>query len=103
MSSSDAREDVFGEIAEVRAAWAGYKQRVVDDELSYDGIFALATQDPVLAAMKLLPLIESIPEIGKVKSRRALESCDIGETRTVGSFDDEHQTALRDALGLARG
>lgn len=103
MSSSDARKIVYGEIARVRGSWTSYKQRVIDAELGYDAIFAEAEVDAVLADMKLLPLIESIPGVGKVKSRRALESCGIGETRKIATFDAATQAALRDALGLADG
>lgn len=94
---------MYEQIAQVRSARSAYKQRVIDATLTYDSIFAEAANDPVLADMKLLPLIESIPEIGKVRSRRALESCEIAETCKVGSFDADTQEALREALGLPRG
>jgi len=103
MQTSGEREAAYAHIAAVRSAWAGYKQRVIDGDLSYDEIFAIAEQDPVLATMKLLPLIESIPEVGKVRSRRALDACGIGEAVTVADVEGDARVALRSALELGGG
>ena len=59
-------------------------------------IFTEAERSDVLATMKLLPLIEVIPEVGKVQSRRALASVGVEESVLVQDVDVD----LRAELGV---
>lgn len=95
-----SQELVHQKAAAVRAHREAIEARVETGELSLDALFAGAGEDPVLAETKLLGLVESIPDIGKVQSRRAFESVGLAETVRVGAVDESTQTALAGVLGL---
>lgn len=94
------RVDIFDRIARVRAARDELRKHVRAGAVSFDEIFEKAEHDSSIATMKLLPLIESIPEVGKVQSRRALAALSIDETIRVC---DVPASAHSDLLDLLRG
>ena len=96
-----SQELVHQKAAAVRAHRDAIEARVEAGELSLAALFAGAGEDAVLAETKLLGLVESIPDIGKVQSRRAFESVGLAETVRVGAVPAATQTALAEILGLA--
>jgi len=96
-----SQELVHQKAAAVRAHREAIEARVEQGELSLAELFVGADEDPVLAETKLLGLVESIPDIGKVQSRRAFESVGLAETVRVGAVTAASQAALAEILGLA--
>ncbi|MGI9608145.1 MAG: hypothetical protein ACR2P0_18585 [Acidimicrobiales bacterium] len=94
-------DQVFERIAAVREHRGLAVDRVRSGELSLDGLFAEAAVDPVLSSAKILPFIEVIPEIGKVRSRRALAAAGIDEAALISAVDGVAHGRLGDALDRA--
>lgn len=96
---SDA--DVHARAAAVRSHRLAIEERILAGDLGYAELFAAVAADPVLAETKLLGLIESIPDIGKVQTRRAFEAVGLAETVRIGAVTSGQQEALATALELA--
>ncbi len=54
----------------------------------------LADRQEVVAKMKVLAVLESLPGVGKVKARRTMEDIGISETRRVRGLGEQQRKAL---------
>ena len=55
--------------------------------------------DETVAKMKVLAVLESLPGLGKVKARRAMEELKIAKTRRVQGLGTNQRKALLERLG----
>lgn len=62
--------------------------------LNLSELIDAAGDDDVVAKMKVLAVIESLPGVGKVKARRTMESIGISETRRVRGLGVQQRQAL---------
>lgn len=53
-----------------------------------------AETDEVVAKMKVLSVLESLPGIGKVSARRTMEDLGIAESRRLSGLGDKQKAAL---------
>ena len=53
-----------------------------------------ATTNEVVAKMKVLAVLESLPGVGKVKARRTMETIGISESRRVRGLGVQQRQAL---------
>ena len=58
-----------------------------------------ADSDDVIGKLKVLPLLESLPGVGKVKARRLMEEIGISESRRVRGLGPQQRQALLEQLG----
>lgn len=59
----------------------------------------LADRQEVVAKMKVLAVLESLPGVGKVKARRTMEDIGISETRRVRGLGEQQRKALLAQFG----
>jgi len=83
--STDAYRSLFADIAAVRAHRASFLETIESGSTSLEVIFETAASDPVVSGMKVLPVIEGLPDAGKVQTRRAFEEVGIDEADHIGS------------------
>lgn len=98
MSSPSARDRAFERAAATRERRAAYESEIESGGADLRAVFAAADADPVIGGMKLLPLLEALPGVGKVQSRRALEAAGIDERARAAAVDGERRAALETAL-----
>lgn len=98
MTTDAGRQRAFEAAAETRRRRAEFEALVETGGVDLDGIFARADDDPVIGEMKLLPLLEALPGVGKVQSRRALEQAGVAEKARAGAVTVERRAALGRAL-----
>ncbi len=55
--------------------------------------------DDTVGKMKVLAVIESLPGVGKVKARRAMEEIGISENRRLRGLGSRQRSQLLDAFG----
>lgn len=70
------------------------KQQLKAGELSLADLLAEADRDPLVAKMKVLTVVESLPAIGKVKARRTLADIGIDESRRLRGLGEHQRAAL---------
>jgi len=69
--------------AKVRKERAQVKKDLKEGTLSLADALDRAATDEVIAKMRVLVLLESLPALGKIKARRLLEQVGIAESRRV--------------------
>ena len=66
--------------------------------LNFEELLAQAERDEVVAKMKVLAMLESLPGVGKVKARRLMEEIGISENRTLHGLGDQQRKKLFEKL-----
>ena len=61
-------------------------------------LLSLADNNEVVAKMKVLAVLESLPGVGKVKARRTMDEIGISETRRVRGLGDQQRSKLLDTF-----
>ncbi len=81
-----------------KAARAELKEKLKMGSISLGEVLAQADGDDIIAGMRVLPLLESLPGVGKVKARRLMDDIGIAETRKVKGLGAKQRQALLDQL-----
>lgn len=66
---------------------------VTAGELSFQQVIERARTEPLVAKIKLLPVVVALPSMGKVTSRRLLSSLDVPEGCRLGEVTNLSQRA----------
>ena len=94
----EQRAAALQKAAEARAARAELKEKLKMGSVNLRELLNLADNHEVVAKMKVLAVLESLPGVGKVKARRTMEEIGISETRRVRGLGDQQRTKLLDAF-----
>ena len=97
--TDDARRAALAKAAEARRVRADLKQALKAGELGLADVLARAESDEVVAMTKILTILEALPGVGKVKSRRTMASIGISESRRVQGLGAKQRRALLTAFG----
>ena len=95
---SNDYEALFADIVAVQDHRSAFVEELRSGEVAMAGIFKRAASDPVIAGMKVLPAMESLPDAGKVQTRRAFEEVGIDEADHIAAVSDDAVEGLPDAL-----
>ena len=58
-----------------------------------------AESDEMVAGIKVLAVLESLPGVGKVKARRTMDEIGIADTRRIRGLGDQQRKSLLAAFG----
>ena len=97
--SDEQRQAALAKAAEARRARAEIKERLKMGSLSLPELLEQARDDEMIAGIKVLAVLESLPGVGKVKARRTMEEVGIADTRRVRGLGDQQRKALLAAFG----
>ena len=97
--TDEQRRQALLKAAEARRARAEVKELLKMGSLTVAGLLDRADGDEVLARMKVLAVLESLPKLGKVKARRAMEDIGISESRRLRGLGTQQRTALVSRFG----
>jgi hypothetical protein len=92
------REAALARAAHARRVRADLKAEVAAGQLSLAQVFQQADEDDVVANIKLLTVLEAVPNIGKIRSRRLLAELDISERRRLRGVGVRQRTRLLERL-----
>lgn len=104
--SDEQRHAALAKAAEARRVRAEVKERLKAGAVSLEEVLDEAGSDEHVGRLKVLTLLESIPGVGKVKSRRIMAAIGIAESRRVKGLGAEQRKALLAAFpadGLDEG
>jgi DNA uptake protein ComE-like DNA-binding protein len=93
----EQRAAALAKAAEARAARAEIKARLKMGSMSLAE--ALASDDPNVAKLKVVSLLESLPGVGKVKARKLMDDIGIADNRRVQGLGAQQKSALLEHLG----
>ncbi len=88
------RQDALAKAAEARQVRAEVKKRLKLGVLSLAELFDHAERDEVVAKLKVVSVLESLPGVGKVRARKIMEQLDIAETRRLRGVGARQRAAL---------
>lgn len=94
--SAEARAAALEKAAEARRVRSELKTKLKMGSVSIRDV--LVSTDEVVRKTKVLTILESLPKLGKVKSRRLMEEVGIAETRRVQGLGEQQKLRLLEAL-----
>lgn len=94
----EQRQAALEKAAEARRARAELKERLKMGSLLLSELLEQAPNDENIAKMKVLAVLESLPGVGKVRARRAMEEIGIADTRRVKGLGDQQRKSLLEAF-----
>ncbi|HTW08098.1 MAG TPA: integration host factor, actinobacterial type [Acidimicrobiales bacterium] len=97
--SQDQREAALQKAAAVRKQRAELKDKLKMGSVSLKELLDQGQSDEVVGKMKVINVLESLPGLGKVKARRAMDEVGISETRRVQGLGDQQRRKLLEKLG----
>lgn len=95
----EQRQAALAKAAEARRARAVVKDKLKAGELTFGDVLEQARRDELVAGIKVLAILESLPGVGKVKARRAMTEIGIAETRRLRGLGDQQRKALLATFG----
>ena len=96
--SDEARQAALAKAADVRRGRAELKQRLKMGSLTFAELLEREDED-LVAKMKVLAVLESLPGVGKVKARRTMEEIGISDSRRIRGLGDNQRAKLLEAFG----
>ena len=96
--SPEARQAALEKAAAARRQRAELKEKLKMGSLTFRELLDQAERDEVVAKMKVVAVLESLPGLGKVKARRMMEEIGISETRRVQGLGDKQRRALSERI-----
>ena len=73
---------------------AEVKERLKAGELTLRDLLTDAERDETLGKLKVVSMLESMPQTGKVKARRIMSELDISESRRLRGLGDNQRRRL---------
>lgn len=95
--SPEQRAAALQKAAEARAAMADVKNRLRMGSLTLAEALE-RSDEPAIAKLKVLALLEALPGVGKVKARRLMEEIGIADNRRVQGLGPQQRAALLEHL-----
>lgn len=85
--------------AESRQRRAEVKRRLRDGSLTFHEVFALAEREESLARLRVSEILQTLPNIGVVRSAKIMDELRIAANRRLQGLGVHQRTALLDYLG----
>ena len=90
----EQRQAALAKAAEARRARAEIKERLKMGSITLAELLEQAGTDDMIAGIKVLAVLESLPGVGKVKARRTMDEVGIADTRRIRGLGDQQRKAL---------
>ncbi len=97
--TDEQRQDALKKAGEARRIRAEVKARLKMGSVTLPELLEQADKDPMLAKIKVLAVIESLPGVGKVKARRTMEEIGIAESRRLAGLGTQQRQKLLEEFG----
>ena len=97
MSSDSARDRALARVAEIRALRAEVVDAVGDGATTLDQVLERSVDEPLVADIKILTVLESVPDVGKVRARRILEASHIDVSLRISELEPYQRRRLQQA------
>lgn len=96
--SPDQRAAALEKAAAARRLRAELKEKLKMGSLTLKELLDQADRDEVVAKMKVVAVLESLPGLGKVKARRLMDDVGISEARRIQGLGDNQRKKLFERL-----
>lgn len=96
--TDEQRRAALQKAAEARRIRADVKKDLKMGTMNLEQLLARADEDPMVAKIKTLAALESLPGVGKVTARRTMERLGIAESRRLSGLGPQQRKALLEAF-----
>lgn len=96
--SDDDRQKALKKAAEARQQRAALRADIKSGKLTFSEVMR-KSDDPVIARLKVVTLLESLPGYGKAKAQRIMDELEISESRRVQGLGARQREQLLERLG----
>ena len=96
--SPEQRQAALDKAAAARRLRAELKEKLKMGSLTLKELLDQSASDEVVAKMKVVSVLESLPGLGKVKARRLMDEIGISETRKVQGLGQQQRRRLLEKL-----
>ncbi|MBQ90317.1 MAG: integration host factor [Acidimicrobiaceae bacterium] len=97
--SDEERRRALAKAAEARRVRADVKEQLKAGALGLVDLLDRAVDDQIVAKMKVLAVLESLPRVGKVKARRTMDEIGISESRRLRGLGSQQRAELLARFG----
>jgi hypothetical protein len=97
--SPEQRAAALEKAAEARRVQAEIKELLRTGTITFGEVLTRAETESMIGGLKLKSVLESLPGLGKIKTKRLLESLDIDGSRRLRGLGDRQRRALMTELG----
>jgi hypothetical protein len=94
--SPEERQAALAKAAVARRRRAEVKEQLKAGGLTLKELFERGDGDEILAKLKVVSVLESLPGVGKVKARRLMQELDIAASRRLRGLGDNQRRKLLD-------
>ncbi len=94
----EQRQAALAKAAEARRVRAEIKARLKLNRLTLPELFEQSDTDDIVAKLKVVSVLESLPGVGKVRARRIMADLDISESRRLRGLGTKQRAALLSAF-----
>jgi hypothetical protein len=95
----DQRRAALEKAARARRVRADVKEQLKAERLTLDDLFERAESDDILGKLKVVSMLESMPNTGKVKARRLMRDLGISESRRLRGLGPNQRKKLLEHFG----
>jgi hypothetical protein len=95
----DQRRAALEKAAMARRVRAEVKEQLKAEQLTLGELLDRSDSDDVLAKLKVVSMLESMPNTGKVKARRLMRELDISESRRLRGLGPNQRKKLLEHFG----
>ncbi len=92
--TDEQRAAALEKAAKVRRIRSEMKMRLKMGSVTFPELLDQADEDEIIAKIKVLAVLESLPGVGKVKARRTMEEIGIAESRRIAGLGPQQRKAL---------
>lgn len=96
---ADARRDALEKAKRARQVRAQLKHMLKAGEVELYEVLARADDAPALAKMRVVEVLEALPNVGKVTAARVMDDVGIAPTRRVQGLGSRQRRELLDRFG----
>jgi hypothetical protein len=90
----EQRQAALEKAAAARRQRAEVKEKLKMGSLTLRELFEQGDRDEILAKLKVVSVLESLPGVGKVRARRLMQELDISESRRLRGLGRNQREAL---------
>lgn len=94
----EQRQAALEKAAEARRVRSDVKNRLKMGSITLTELLDRADKDEIVAKIKVLAVLESLPGVGKVTARRTMENLGIAESRRLSGLGPHQRAALLEAF-----
>ncbi len=94
----EQRQAALEKAAEARRVRSDVKNRLKMGSITLPELLDRADNDQIVAKIKVLAVLESLPGVGKVTARRSMDELGIAESRRLSGLGPQQRKSLLEAF-----